>query len=182
MTIQAHLDKIRAKTGNSPKEFRALAAELGLTTYRSVKDWLTSEYGLDHGHANLVAYLVVTADQPEMSTDERVAARFSGNKAHWRAAYDAIIDQVGRFGADFKVMPTTTYISLTRAGRKFAIVDPATANRLDVGIKLKGVEPAGRLTAAGSWNSMVTHRVRVGTPDEIDAELLAWLRQAYDAA
>ena len=81
MTIQAHLDKIRAKTGNSPKEFRALAAELGLTTYRSVKDWLTSEYGLDHGHANLVAHLVVTADQPEMSTDERVAARFSGNKA-----------------------------------------------------------------------------------------------------
>ena len=75
-----------------------------------------------------------------------------------------------------------TYISLTRAGRKFAIVDPATANRLDVGIKLKGVEPAGRLTAAGSWNSMVTHRVRVGTSDEIDAELLAWLRQAYDAA
>ena len=28
---------------------------------------------------------------------------------------------------------------------------------------------------------MVTHRVRIGHSDEIDAELLGWLRQAYDA-
>ena len=182
MTIQAHLDLIQAKTGRSPDDFRAEAAEQGLTTYRDLMDWLKTEYGLGHGHANLVAHVIVTAGQPEPSTDERVAARFVGNKAHWRAAYNAIIDQVGRFGADFRVMPTTTYISLTRAGKKFAIVDPATIGRLDVGLKLKGVEPAGRLTAAGSWNSMVTHRVRVGSIEEIDAELLAWLRQAYDAA
>ena len=48
-------------------------------------------------------------------------------------------------------------------------------------LKLKGIEPAGRLTAAGKWNNMVTHRVRIGHSDEIDAELLGWLRQAYDA-
>ena len=69
-----------------------------------------------------------------------------------------------------------------RRGKKFAIIDPATADRLDVGIKLKGVAATDRLTPAGSWNNMVTHRVRVGNPTEIDAELLAWLRQAYDAA
>ncbi len=28
---------------------------------------------------------------------------------------------------------------------------------------------------------MVTHRVRVTTPSEIDAELLAWLKRAFDA-
>ncbi|MBK7216598.1 MAG: DUF4287 domain-containing protein [Candidatus Promineofilum sp.] len=182
MTIQAHLDKIQAKTGNSPEAFQALAAERGLTTFRDVKAWLKSAYGLDDGHANLVAHIVVTAGQPEMSTDEKVTARFSGNKAHWRASYDAIIAYVSGFGNDFRVAPTTTYISLVRKGKKFAIVDPATAARLDVGLKLKGIEPTDRLTPAGSWNSMVTHRVRVGAPDEIDAELLAWLRQAYDAA
>ncbi len=182
MTIQAHLDLIQANTGKSPDDFRTEAAERGLTTYRDLKDWLQTAYGLGQGHANLVAHVILTAGQPEPSTDERVAARFAGNKAHWRAAYDTIIDQVSRFGADFRVMPTTTYISLTRAGRKFAIVDPATIGRLDVGLKLKGVAPAGRLTAAGSWNSMVTHRVRIGHPNEIDAELLGWLRQAYEAA
>ena len=49
-------------------------------------------------------------------------------------------------------------------------------------LKLKGVAPAGRLEAAGTWNSMVTLRVRVGDPKQLDAELLAWLRQAYEAA
>ncbi len=181
MTIQAHLDKITAQTGKSPADFRALAGERGLTTFRDVKAWLKSAHGLDDGHANLVAHVVLNAGEPEMSTDEKVAARFSGNKAHWRASYDAIVAHVGRFGNDFRVAPTTTYISLVRQGKKFAIIDPATATRLDVGLKLKGVEPAGRLSAAGSWNSMVTHRVRVGHPHEIDAELLAWLRQAYDA-
>jgi hypothetical protein len=96
-------------------------------------------------------------------------------------AYDAIIAAASQIGPDFKVMPTSSYISLVRGGKKFAIVDPATADRLDIGIKLKGVDPAGRLTVAASWNNMVTHRVRIAHPEEIDAELLAWLRQAYDA-
>jgi hypothetical protein len=48
--------------------------------------------------------------------------------------------------------------------------------------KLKGVKPTGRLEAAGSWNAMVTHRVRIGDPRQIDKAVLAWLRQAYDAA
>lgn len=181
MTYQAYLDTIKAKTGKTPDDFRALAAERGLTTYQQAMAWLKAEYGLGHGHANLIAHLIVQGVEPAVSADEKINARFSGNKAHWRASYDRIVVEASRFGNDFKVAPTNTYISLVRAGKKFAIVDPATADRLDIGIKLRGVEPSGRLTAAGSWNNMVTHRVRVGAPEEIDAELLGWLRQAYDA-
>ncbi|MGH6622418.1 MAG: DUF5655 domain-containing protein, partial [Burkholderiaceae bacterium] len=56
------------------------------------------------------------------------------------------------------------------------------ADRLDVGLNLKGVEPAGRLEASGSFNAMVTHRVRLAKGASIDAELKRWLKQAYDAA
>ena len=74
-----------------------------------------------------------------------------------------------------------TYISRLRGSKKFAIVQ-VTAERLDIGIKLKGVAPTERLEVAGSWNAMVTHRVRISDLQQIDAEVLAWLRQAYDAA
>jgi len=57
-----------------------------------------------------------------------------------------------------------------------------TAERLDIGLKLKGVAPAGRLEAAGSWNARVTHRVRITDPKQIDHEVRAWLKQAYDVA
>ena len=54
-----------------------------------------------------------------------------------------------------------------------------TAQRLDIGIKLKGTPSGGRLQTAGSWNSMVTHRVIITRAAQIDRELVVWLRQAY---
>jgi hypothetical protein len=56
-----------------------------------------------------------------------------------------------------------------------------STERMDVGIKRKGAAPTERLVAAGSWNAMVTHRVGIGDPQQIDAEVLAWLQQAHDA-
>ena len=35
------------------------------------------------------------------------------------------------------------------------------------------------LRLPGSWNNMVTHRVRISNPKQIDKELLAWLQKAY---
>jgi hypothetical protein len=40
----------------------------------------------------------------------------------------------------------------------------------------------GRLEAAGSFNSMCTHRIRVEDAAGVDAEVLRWLRKAYDGA
>ncbi|MEC9251053.1 MAG: DUF5655 domain-containing protein [Pseudomonadota bacterium] len=38
------------------------------------------------------------------------------------------------------------------------------------------------MEASGSFNSMVTHRVRTAHVDDIDDELKAWLKAAYDKA
>jgi hypothetical protein len=59
---------------------------------------------------------------------------------------------------------------------------PSTKTRFDVGLKLKGLAATGRLEAAGSWNAMVSHRVRLASVADVDAEVVGWLRQAYDAA
>ena len=46
-----------------------------------------------------------------------------------------------------------------------------SSNRLDIGIKLKGVSTDERFEPAGSWNAMVTHRVRIQEPTQIDREV-----------
>jgi hypothetical protein len=51
-----------------------------------------------------------------------------------------------------------------------------------VGLKLKGIPASGRLEAAGSWNLMVTHRVRLEAVKDVNAQLLGWIRQAYEQA
>ena len=75
-----------------------------------------------------------------------------------------------------------TYISLLRTGKKIAILQPSSSDRLDIGIKLKGVSAGERFEAAGSWNTALTHRVRIQESTQIDREVFSWLRRAYDAA
>ena len=44
-------------------------------------------------------------------------------------------------------------------------------------------QPAGeRLEASGSFSAMCTHRVRVTSLKDVDAQLLKWLKKAYASA
>ena len=97
-----------------------------------------------------------------------------------RPVHDALMSQISAFGADVDVAPKKGYLSIRRS-KQFAIIQPA-ASRVDVGINLKGVAPSGRLEASGSFNAMLSHRVRVGGVSEVDPELVGWLRRAYEMA
>ena len=85
------------------------------------------------------------------------------------------------FGSDVELAPKKAYVSLRRT-RQFGLIQPSTNTRLDLGLNLKGVAPNRRLEASGSFNAMCTHRVRLESVSEVDAEVIGWLRQAYDAA
>ena len=71
---------------------------------------------------------------------------------------------------------------LVRGVKKFGIIQVSSAERLDIGIKLKGVAATDRFEPSGAWNAMVTHRVRITDAKQIDKDVLAWLKQAYTAA
>jgi hypothetical protein len=185
MSYQAYLDSIKAKTGKTPAEFRALAQDKGLldpgVKAGEVVRWLKEDYGLGHGHAMAMYGAIKPADGPRLSTDEAVAAHFAGRRSGWRETYDRLMARVAGFGSDVSAQPAKSYISLVRDGKKFAIVK-VTSERFDIGIKLPGTAPAGRLTPAGSWNAMVTHRVTVENPGDVDPELIEWMRSAYAGA
>jgi len=74
-----------------------------------------------------------------------------------------------------------TYVSLRR-NKQFAIVQPSTRTRVDLGINLKGEPAAGRLEKSGSFNAMVSHRVRLEKPADVDKQVKAWLKMAWTEA
>ena len=74
--------------------------------------------------------------------------------------------------------PKKTYVSLRR-NKQFAIVQPSTRTRVDLGINLKDEPAAGQLEKAGSFNAMVSHRVRLEKPADVDKHVKAWLKQAW---
>ena len=179
--FQAYLDNITAKTGLTPVDFRRLAKEKGLTKAGEVVAWLKKDYGLGYGHAGAIWQVIGHADDVKASEADKTAKLFAGQKAQWRKPYDAFEAKVRQLGTDVEIAPNMTYVNLIRGTKKFGIVQ-VTVERLDIGIKLKGVTPTARFEAAGSWNAMVTHRVRVTDPQQIDKEVLAWLKRAYEAA
>jgi Domain of unknown function (DUF4287)/Domain of unknown function (DUF5655) len=182
MSFQAYIDNIRAKTGKTPEDFIKLAAKNRLTKHGEIVSWLKSNFALGHGHATAMAGVVLKAGAPKTSKQEKLTALFPGKKVGWREPCDKLVAQVKKFGPDVTIAAGGTYISLLRETKKFGIIQPSAADRLDIGIKLNGENPIGRFEAAGAWNAMVTHRVRIADPKQINAEVLSWLRNAYSAA
>jgi hypothetical protein len=181
--MEAYLANIKAKTGKDPEDFRKIAAEKGLLSakHKEVLDWLKADYGLGHGHANLIAHMILQADAPKESDDEAIAKHFEKNNAVWRKPYDELLAKLKAFGSDVRIAPTKTYLSLLRGDKKFGIVQ-VSSKRLDIGIKLSEKPFEGRFEEAGKWNAMVTHRVKIDEPSQIDDEILNWLKQAYEKA
>ncbi|HEY6554971.1 MAG TPA: DUF4287 domain-containing protein [Vicinamibacteria bacterium] len=171
------------KTGRSLAAWLKLAKASGKTRHGELVDWLKSEHGMTHGYANLVAHTAFQSDAGSISAagEDLVAAQYSGPKAGLRPLYDRLEKEISRFGSDVLMSPKKAYVSVRRS-KQFAILQPSTATRLDVGLNLKGVAPKGRLEAAGSFNAMCTHRIRVEDAAGVDAEVLGWLRKAYDGA
>jgi Domain of unknown function (DUF4287)/Domain of unknown function (DUF5655) len=156
---------LEEKTGKSIDAWAAIARASGKTKHKEIVDFIKSEHGLGHGYANQIAFrALAAADAPAAGSDDLVEAQYSGPKAAVRPVYEALVK-----------------VSLRRS-KQFGLIQPTTAARVDVGIVLKEVSPTGRLEASGSFNAMVTHRVRVANVSEVDAELIGWLRQAYDKA
>jgi Domain of unknown function (DUF4287)/Domain of unknown function (DUF5655) len=181
MSFQAYLETVKEQTGKTVADFKTLAAEKGLSKHGEVVAWLKQDFGLGHGHATAVAAALLNANHFNTPKDDKMEAVFSGKKAVWKDTYAALLETVNGFGDDVDIAPTDSYVSLLRGQRKFAIVQPGVAF-LDLGIKRKSVEPTERFKAAGTWNSMVTHRLRITDAAQIDAEVLDWLRRAYQTA
>ena len=171
---------LETNTGRSLADWVSLAKGSGQAKHGQMVAWLKSEQGLTHGYANLVAHKAMASDAGSQDGGDLMAAMFAGPKAAMKPAYDrvaAIVEGLG--GVEFA--PKKGYVSFRRS-KQLGLAQPSTKDRLDLGLILKGVEPEGRLEKAGSWNAMVTHRVRVGSADEVDAEVEAWIRRAWESA
>ncbi|MAT95801.1 MAG: phosphoribosylformylglycinamidine synthase [Anaerolineaceae bacterium] len=174
------IENLEKNTGKSLDEWVAIARASGLEKHGQIVKFLKSEHGFTHGYANLVSIKARETAASPKTDDDLVENQYSG-KEDLRPIYDALIDAVNQFGDDVVISPKKAYVSLRR-NKQFGLVQPSTKTRVDVGLNLSDVVADGRLEKSGSFNSMVSHRVRLSSADEVDDELVSWLRQAYDQA
>lgn len=175
------LTNLETESGKSIDEWIQIVQQSGQSKHRAILNYLKDEHGLKYGYANMIALktLEVQSGGPK-SEDELLAAQYAA-KAELRPIYDALIAEINEFGDEVELAPKKAYVSLRRQ-KQFGLIQPSTKTRVDVGIILPDAKATERLEASGSFNSMVSHRVRLSEVDEVDDELVGWLRQAYEMA
>jgi hypothetical protein len=183
---QAETDLIaqfKEKTGKTLDQWLAIAKKSGAEKHGALVAQLKSDHALTHGYANMVALKHFKTDAGSLAEGgmDLVAAQYAGEKTALKPVYDALVKAIDAFGTDLEFAPKKAYVSVRRS-KQFAIIQPSTKSRLDLGINLKGVAPAGRLEASGSFNAMVSHRVRLEKATDVDKEVKAWLKSAYEQA
>jgi hypothetical protein len=175
------IKNLKEKYGKSLEEWIEVVKKTGIQKHGEIIKFLKSEHGFTHGFANLVSLKARGTDSASAdSTDSLVDDQYKG-KESLHPIYVKLISEVKKFGNDVEVAPKRAYVSLRRK-KQFALVQPSTKTRLDIGINLKGFDTTDRLEASGSFNAMCSHRVRTAYVSDVDDELISWLHQAYDEA
>ena len=108
--------------------------------------------------------------------EELIAAQYSG-RTQLRPVLDAVLAALPAFGP-VTVQARKTFVSLSTPRRVFAVVQATTKSRVDLGLRLDHERPGGRLLAARDLGA-ATVRIPLARPEDVDAEVLCWLRRAY---
>jgi hypothetical protein len=174
---QSQIRNLEASTGRSMDGWVTVVGESGKAKHGEIVAWLKAEHSMGHGNASLVA-LTYLRGPAAPAGEALVDAIYGGPRAGLRAFHDQVVATVLGFGGDVQLAPKQSYVSLRRS-RQFGTVGPSSGGRLEIGLNLKDVAPSGRLEAT---TGMCTHRVRLSDPVELDAEMVGWLRDAYDRA
>jgi Domain of unknown function (DUF5655)/Domain of unknown function (DUF4287) len=172
-------ENLQTRTGKSFAAWIGVARSLGTTRHSDIVAYLKTAGPMSHGYATMVA--LESSKRDVIAEEDPVDALFAGGKIVLRPVYDAIAKTINTFGRDIEFVPKKDHVSVRRK-KQFALLQPSTAKRLDIGINLKGVEPIGKLEAAGTWNGMLSHRVRIESQDEFSKDVMLWLKRAYDEA
>ena len=173
---------LEENTGTSLGEWIKNVEKSGIKKHKEIINYLKENHGLTYGFANMVALKARESwEGAPAQGDDLIDAQYAGSKADLRPIYERLVAATLKFGSDLEISPKKAYVSLRR-NKQFAILQPSTKTRLDVGINLKGKEATDRLEPSDSFNAMVSHRVRVTAETQVDDELIAWLREAYEEA
>jgi len=168
---------LQERTGEDLDTWNERIKTADITDEQQLRAWLT-----EHGVTGYAQSLLVMErfGYPAFflaSADELIEGQYA-DRPQLRPIFDAIIDAAAGLG-EVVVQTRKTYVSLVTPRRTFARIQPTTRQRVDLGLRLEGQPPGGRLLPSKSHETMPL-RISLTSLDEVDAEVLGCLQQAYE--
>jgi hypothetical protein len=168
---------LEESTGEALEAWNKRIEEEKFADERSLRDWLSSKSVNGYAQTLLVMERFGYPDYITTSGDELIDAQYA-DRPQLRPIFDAIIDAILEYG-DVILQTRKTYVSLVGPKRTFARVQPTTKTRVDLGLRLEGQQPVGRLQKSSIHQTMKL-QIGLSTLEEFDEEVFEWLKKAYD--
>ncbi len=178
---QTQIANIEKSTGKSLADWTSIVNKSGFAKHGELVNFLKEKHGFTHGNANTVVHFAKQSHAGAAENSDDLITQQYGGKENLKPWYDKIMAEISKFGRDVEVAPKKAYVSLRRK-KQFAILQPSTKDRLDVGLNIKGVAPTGNVEDGSKWNAMCTHRIKIENEKLINKDLINWIKQAYDQA
>ena len=169
---------LRERTGEDLETWNTRIESLNFTDEAGLRAWLTAQDVTGYAQTLLLMEQFGYPDFMLASADDLIEEQYA-DRPQLKPVFEALIGAAASLG-EVAIQARKTYVSLVTPRRTFARIQPTTRERIDLGLRIDGQEPGGRLKPSKIQETM---RLQIGLSslEEIDAEVLGWLQIAYDS-
>lgn len=168
---------LKERTGADLDAWKKRMEQEQFNDEQQLRTWLMAQGVTGYAQSLLVMERFGYPEFMLASADELIQGQYA-DRPQLRPILDAILKAVLSLGPA-TVQARKTYVSLLSPRRTFARVQPTTKQRVDLGLRLEGFQPSGRLQPSKIHETMPL-QISLLTPEDVDAEVLNWLQRTYD--
>jgi hypothetical protein len=171
---------VEKRSGQGVEHWKRRIDERHVTDEPALRRWLTDQGVTGYGQTLLVWERFGYPRYMTAGVDDLIGRQYA-DRPQLKPVCDAILSALPDVSPVIVVQARKTYISLVSERRTFAVVQATTKNRVDLGLRLAGAKPAGRLQPGrGVGNGTMSVKIALASPDDLDADALRWLKRAFE--
>ncbi len=178
---QTMIENLLKNTGRTLEQWIDIVNKQNFAKHGEIVNFLKTDHQLTHGFANLIAHKAKGSDAGSAANQDDLIVKQYKGREHFKPVYDKLLNEILKFGKDIEIAPKNAYVSLRRK-KQFAILQPATKTRFEVCLNLKGQAPQGKLEKIETANAMCSHKINLADLQDIDKEVIDWVKKAYEGA
>jgi len=179
--MRAVSESMKERTGRTLDDWVSLVRSSGIDPLdqNAVRRWLKDEHDVPQNTRYAIADAAARAagwSPPDL--EEYIDRQYSGAKAALRPIFDRLREIIESLGDDVSAEGRATYTPFVR-GRQFAAIAAGTRTRVDIGLRYREA-PNSKLLTKANAPGQATHRLSLGSVDDITDEVARLIRMAYD--
>lgn len=179
--------ELKPQTGRSLDEWVDLVKQACPGGLRERVEFLKARHGMGTNSAWWIAERAEGRGAEDLdpglyleAAERYVDEQLSGKKGALRPLFDLLLAECLALGEGVKACPCKTIVPIYR-NHVVAQIKVASNSRVDLGLALGDTRAEGRLIDTGGFakKDRITHRVEIKSPEDIDAQVRGWLKEAF---